>query len=189
MSPRLRQIAFGCGPSIATTSGPERNEQTTAVALVPRDCRLCRCLRQHRSFEEPSMRALTVRTACALAVLGCAPSSAQHISAGKSAPDETAHIQRIAGNKKRHFACAVAHATKGALETKASTDSIAAAAFRGCRDIELEFKKRLEAGAPTTSGHVAAVGRPVVAQLMQIRRRELQQSIMGAIKDIRPTKR
>ena len=134
------------------------------------------------------MRALTVRTACALVVLGCAPSSAQHISAGKSAPDETAHIQRIAGNKKRHFACAVAHATKGALETKASADAIAAAAFRGCREIELEFKKLLEAGAPTTSGHVAAVGPPMVAQLMQIRRRELHQSIMGAIKDIRPTK-
>jgi hypothetical protein len=134
------------------------------------------------------MRALTLRTACALVVLGCAPSSAQQISAGKSAPDEAAHIQRIAGNKKRHFACAVAHATKGALETKASADAIAAAAFRGCRDIELEFKKLLEVGAPTTSGHVAAVGPPMVAQLMQIRRRELHQSIMGAIKDIRPTR-
>ena len=83
---------------------------------------------------------------------------------------------------------AISPVRSGALETKASGDAIAVAAFRGCREIELEFKKLLELGAPTASGHVAAVGPPMVAQLMQIRRRELHQSIMGAIKDIRPTR-
>jgi uncharacterized protein YceK len=65
------------------------------------------------------MRALTVMTAFALALSGCSPSVAEQISAaGKSAPDEAAHIQMIAGKKKRHFACAVAQPPKGPLRRR-----------------------------------------------------------------------
>jgi hypothetical protein len=126
-----------------------------------------------------------IRGLAALAFLAAAPASGQQISAGKTGADETAHLQRIANNKKRHYACAVSIATKRALETKASTEVVAAAALRGCREFELEYKRLLENGAPTTNGHVAAVSSGTVAQLLGIRKRELRPSIVGAIKEVR----
>jgi len=119
------------------------------------------------------------------ALLFAQPTLAQQISAGKSGTDEAAHLHRIASNKKRHYACAVSIATKKALETKAAADAVVAAAFRGCREFELEYRRLLENGAPTTNGRVALVSPKVVSLLIEIRKRELRPSIAGAIKEVR----
>ena len=124
--------------------------------------------------------------AAALTLALAGPAFAQQVSAGKGEPDEAAHIQRIANNKKRHYACAVSTATRDAMASrKASTDTVAAGALRGCREFELEYTKLLKNGVPMTDGHVAAASAKVVAQLIEMRRRELRPSILGATKEVR----
>ena len=130
---------------------------------------------------------LLLKVAMVLLLGSAFPSVAEQISAGKSAVDESSHIERIASNKKQHYACAVSVATKRALEIKPklSTDRVASLALRECKHFELAHKALLEGGVPTTAGAVAAASPQIVSRLLKIRTRELRGSIVAAIKEVR----
>ena len=133
-----------------------------------------------------SRHAYRLACAAALTVALAGPGFGQQVSAGKGEADEAAHIQRIANNKKRHYACAVSTATRDAMASrKVPAGTVAAGALRGCREFEVEYTKLLRNGVPMTDGHVAAASPKVLAQLIEMRRRELRPSILGATKEVR----
>ena len=92
---------------------------------------------------------------------------------------------RIASNKKLHFACAVSIATRQALGSKVASERIAWVARQECRKFALEHKALLSAGVPSTTGAVAAASPEVIRRLMEVRRNELQVSVLAAAKEVR----